>query len=393
MPNEDRKDFSFQLRRALDRSLNSGDAVPGDKPGQGEYSRSRFSFLKKTDPRRIEAFTRELSILLSSGIDLLSSIKLLAGRAGDPDFKKVLATIARRVERGSSFWGALSGFGRYFPKIYISSIKAGESSGKLEFALDELSRFYEFEIQTRKKIKTVAAYPVLVLILSAAVVIILSLTVLPVFSDMIAELGAETPAVVGFLAVVGGFVRSYWFVIVILVLFFIFLPSILKLFPAGAVLCDRFKLKTPVFGRIFLSISISRFSRNLAIMLASGVRITEAFDACAEGSGNSVIRGKLYGISESIEKGGSIESILSDPGIFPPLLVDMLVVGEKSGELEKVLNRVADVYGREAEDSISTFAAVLEPALILCMGILVAFVFASLFLPYISIISAMGSGV
>ncbi len=395
MPEDSKHELTNEVRRALDRSFRTKGAADERNINLLAHKRREgglFSFLKRTDPRHVEAFTRELAILLGSGVDLLSGIQLLAGRAEEQDFKKVLAGIGAMVEEGSSFWAALSKYQHTFPAIYVSSVRAGESSGRLEFALEELCRFYEFEISAKKKIKTIVTYPVAVLILAVIVVIILSATILPVFSEMLAELGAETPFILNILYGVGGVIMGYWYVLVLLLAFMLFLPKLLRSFAAGEMLLDRARLKIPLFGRIFLRINISRFSRNLAILLASGVRITEALDTCAGTAGNGVVAEKLYNLREGIEKGESIESILKEPGVFPPLLVDMLVVGEHSGELEMVLNRVADVYEREAENSITTFASILEPALILSMGILVAFVFIALFLPYINLLTAMGGG-
>lgn len=393
MPEDSKRELTDEVRRAINRSFSSkgfdyrAEKAPARPKGPGF---SLAGLFRKTDPRLIESFTRELSILLGSGVDLLGGIRLLAGRAGSPDFAKILKNIADSVEQGSSFWQALSRFPHSFPRIYVSSIMAGESSGRLEYALEELCRFYEFEIMARKKIKTILTYPAVVMTLAVIVLIILSVTILPVFKEMLGEIGAETPVVINIIYSTGAFFAGYWPVLAVVLVFILLLPSILRLFRGGEILLDRFILKLPVFGKIFLRIIISRFSRNLAILLSSGVRITEALDTCAETSGNSVVAEKLREIRNGIEKGESIESILNEPGVFPPLLVDMLVVGEQSGELEMVLNRVADVYGREAEDTISSFAAIMEPALILCMGALVAFVFTSLFLPYLDILTAMG---
>lgn len=395
MPEESKRELTDEVRRALNKSFaaRSAEAGKGNSGLEPEKKGSSFlAFLNRTDPRLVESFTRELGILIGSGVDLLSGLKLLSGREGDPDFRKVLAGVAAMVEQGSSFWQALSKFPHTFPRIYINSVKAGESSGRLEFALEEISKYYEFEISAKKKLKTVITYPVAVLILAIIVVLVLSATVLPVFRDMLADLDAETPFIINLLYSVGGFFTGYWYALVVFLGFLLVLPAILRHVPGGGILLDRIKLKLPVFGKIFLRITISRFSRNLSILLASGVRITEALDTCAETAGNSVVADKLYVMKDGIEKGESIAQILEEPGVFPPLLVDMLVVGEQSGELETVLNRVADVYGREAEDTITTFASILEPALILCMGLLVAFVFTSLFLPYINILTAMGNG-
>lgn len=393
MPEDSKKELTEELRRAIDRSFGAKEPPAGGQAppaGAGKGGRVYGRFSGGVDEKRIEAFSRELSILLGSGVDLLGGLKLLAGRESDPALRKVLGRVASLVEQGSSLWQALSKFPRVFPSIYISSIKAGETSGRLEFALDELCRFYEFEMSAKKKLKTVLTYPAAVLVLSVIVLIVLSATILPVFREMLSELGAETPAVINMLYVVGGFITGYWAALILLVVFLLVLPKLLRIFPGGAMLMDRFKLRIPFFGRFVLRIIISRFSRNLAILLSSGVKITEALDTSAETTGNMIVAGKLRELRAGIEAGESLESVLREPGVFPPLLVDMLVVGEQSGELEAVLNRVADVYSREAEDSITAFASVLEPGLILFMGVIVAFVFVSLFLPYVEIIAAMG---
>jgi type IV pilus assembly protein PilC len=393
---EEKNHFRDEVHKAIKRSFRGAgeklESVAQGKEFVSEKKSNIAGFLKGVNPRRVESFTRELGILLGSGVSLLNALKLLAGRESNYEFKNVLIKVYVQVENGSSLWAAISKFPHVFPSIYANSVKAGESSGRLENALEELSKFYEFEISARKKIKNVAFYPTLVIVLAVIVVIILSVTIFPVFKEMLAELGTETPAVINIINGIGTFITGYWFAIILFIALLFVLPVILRQVPGGDMLIDRIKLKIPIFGKISLKIIVSRFSRNLAILLSSGVKITDAFDACAKTAGNSVVAEKLIKIKQGIEKGESLESLLKNPGVLPHLLVDLLVVGEQSGELEKVLNRAADVYSIEADDSISSLASIMEPVLILGMGVLVAFVFLSLFIPYINILKSAGAG-
>ena len=256
--------------------------------------------------------------------------------------------------------------------------------------LEVLANFYETEYSLRRKLHGVLLYPVVVLAMAFIVIIILSATVMPVFVDLFKEVKTDLPLLTRILIGTADFIHHFWYLPMIVVALLGVGYWLLKQTVGGKLLADRLRLKIPVFGPLYLKMLISRFTRTFAILLESGVPILEALNVCAETCENEIVARKLDDIRQGVERGENLEKCLEDPGVFPPLLVDMLVVGEEAGALETVLKRVAGVYEEDTSDVASTLATAMEPILIIIMGALVAFVFSSLFVPYIQLISSMG---
>jgi type II secretory pathway component PulF len=392
---EDERRFTDEIRKTLRRDLREREMSPvvvEEETGR-RLSLYRIDILWRLRPinlRQMINFTRELSILLHSGMPLLRGLRTLAKRAGNEKLRRILHRVSVKVENGSAFWEALASFPHVFSTAYMSTVRTGEMSGKLESALEVLAKFYETEYSLRRKLRRALFYPVVVLVMAFIIIIVLSATVMPVFADLFEEVGADLPLLTRILIGTADFIHHFWYLPVIVVALLGIGYWLLRQTVGGKLLIDRLRLKIPVFGPLYLRMLISRFTRTFAILFESGVPILETLNVCAEACENEIVARKLDEIRQGVERGDSFEKCLEDPGVFPPLLVDMLIVGEEAGALESVLNRVAGVYEEETSDIASTLATAMEPVLLIMMGALVAFVFSSLFVPYIELISRMG---
>lgn len=392
---EDELRFTNEIRETLQRDIREremGPPVTEEEMGR-KLSLFRIDILwrlRSINLRQMINVTRELSILLAAGMPLLRGLRTLVKRTGNEKLRRILHRVSLKVENGSAFWEALASFPHVFSTAYISTVRTGEMSGKLESALEVLANFYETEYSLRGKLRRALFYPVVVLGMAFIVIIILSTTVMPVFVDLFEEVGADLPLLTRSLMGTADFIHHFWYLPVIVVILLGVGFWLLRQTVGGKLLVDRLRLKTPVFGPLYLRMLISRFTRTFAILLESGVPILETLNVCAEACENGIVARKLDEIRAGVERGESLETCLEDPGVFPPLLVDMLVVGEEAGALESVLNKVAEVYEEETSNIASTLATAMEPILVIMMGALVAFVFSSLFVPYIDLISRMG---
>ena len=397
--NEKKQDegrLTSEIRDALGRNLRERDrdsTVPeeGEKVRVALFEKDILWPLRIVGLLQIISFTRELSILLNAGMNLLQSLKALARHTGNEKFRRILRKVSSRVEGGSPMWEALATFPHVFSKTYISTIKAGEMSGKLESTLEVLATHYEQQYSLLHRTRRALFYPIVVIAMVIIVILIMSTKVIPVFASLFSELNVELPPTTRVLIGTNNFLNRYWYLLLIIIAFLVLSHRLLRKTVGGRLLTDRLKLRIPVFGYLHLRMVISRFTRTLAIMLQSGVSILEALSISIETCGDEIVGRQLKKIRQGVEKGETIESCLREPGVFPLLLVDMLVVGEQAGALENVLNRIAEVYEEETSGTISTITMVMEPVLIAVMGVVVAFVFLSLFVPYIKLISAIGN--
>lgn len=267
----------------------------------------------------------------------------------------------------------------------MSTVKASEVSGQLGPVLSRLAEFGEREYMLRRRVQGGLLYPALVVVIAIIVSMAIS-----VFMRLFEELGVELPFLTRALIAVGTFLLQFWYVLVLIAAFLIIAPNFLRKTIGGRFLLDRLKLKLPLIGGIILTRVASRFARTFATLFSSGVPMLESLSISRETVGNEVVAMHLESIRKGVERGESLESSLQKSTVFPPLLADMIVVGEQSGTLDTVLGQIADIYDEEVNVSLSNLTTVIEPLLILGMGVLVALIFFSFFTPYINLIAALG---
>lgn len=348
---------------------------------QTSRSTSVSLFFKRVKPGELSAITRQLSILLGAGITLVASMDALLSQISNPVLKKIMAQVKEAVNEGNSFAFALSQHPRVFSQIYINMIRAGEASGSLDLVLDRLAEFSENQQALKARFRAALAYPVLMSIIGTLILFFLITFIVPnitkIFSDMHQSLPLPTLMLIG----LSSFLKSFWWLVFIVLIGSVVLIKKLIKTPKGRYVWDKLKLRSPVIGSISIKMSMSRFGRTLGSLLQSGVILLPALKIVRNIVGNTLITEVIDNAMEEIEKGKSLAVTLSKSPWFPPIAVQMISVGEQSGELEKMLNKIADIYERETESQIMALTSMLEPVMILGMGLVVGFIVISILLP------------
>ncbi len=325
--------------------------------------------------------TRQLATLLSSGVPLSESLHSLIEQTENNYLKKVISHVRTRVTEGVSLADALKEYPKVFSDVYVNMIRSGESSGTLDSVLLRLAEFLENQGKIRNRIRAALAYPILMLIVGTGILIFLMTSVIPkitrIFEDMGTALPLPTRILIGFSHIT---VKLWWIFAVLLIISIIITKRYIRT-EKGRALYDRISLKLPVFGRLVRIASISRIMRTLATLISSGVPLLTAIDIARSVTTNTLLSKAMEIAKEHIKEGGTLSAPLRQSGLFPPMVSQMIAIGEQTGELESMLFKISDAYENEMEMNISRLTSLLEPVMILFMGAIVAFVVFSILLP------------
>lgn len=325
--------------------------------------------------------TRELATMIEAGIPLLQGLEILQAQVENPRLGSVLGAVRRDVEAGKNLSEALSKQKEVFSRMYISMIQAGEESGKLEEILDRLATYMEKTSSLVKKVKAALMYPVLVSCIAFLITLLLLFKVIPVFKGIFESFGAQMPLPTAVLIGLSDFMRQYLFLeAVAAAAGFFFLRNYLRT-PVGKKQWDQTKLDLPVFGSLFKKVAVSKFTRTFSTLVRSGVPILTALEIVGKTAGNTVVEEAVLGVRNSIREGENIAEPLAKSKVFPPMVTRMIAVGEKSGELEKMLTKVADFYDDQVETAVKGLTSLIEPLIIAVVGIVLGGIIITMFLP------------
>ena len=342
----------------------------------------KINIWQRVSANDVSIFTRQLSTLLGSGMPLVPSLSILMKQAKNPLLKKSLAQIREQVNEGKSLTESMSNFPQIFPPYYLNMVGAGEASGTINLVLERLADFSENQQTLMNKIRSALAYPLIMLFMGSAVIFLLMTFVVPKITGIFSDMHQTLPMITIILITISNFLKSFWWLILIL------LAAAIAAFKymttgteAGKRMWDNAKLKIPVWGKINSKIAIARFSRTLATLLQSGVPLLAAMEIVRNVVNNILIGEAIRKAGKDVEEGKGLSGPLTQSGIFPPLVTEMIAVGEQSGSLENMLNRIATAYETEAQADIMVMTSLLEPAMIIVMALLVAFIVFSILLP------------
>lgn len=336
---------------------------------------------KRVRGKDIVTFTRQLSTLIDSGLPLLRSLNVLGEQTENPNLKVQIKDIASSVQGGSTFSDALAKHPRTFSKLYINMVRAGEAGGVLEVVLTRLAEFSEKEQAVRAKVRGAMIYPALVILVGVAVVLFLTIAIIPTFVRMFAEVNLTLPVPTRIMMAVSDFLRGFWWVNLLAILALITIYKMWVKKEQGRYQADKIKLRTPILGNLMKKSAISRFARTLGTLITSGVPILQALLIVRDTAGNEVISRAMVVVHNSIREGESIAGPLGKSPVFPPMVVHMIAVGEETGALDNMLIKVSDAYDREVDTAVAALTSILEPILILGMGIVVGFIVIAMYLP------------
>jgi type IV pilus assembly protein PilC len=335
----------------------------------------------KVKPQDLVVFTRQLATMLDAGLPLVQSLTALEEQTDSKGFKPVVHNVTEKVEQGEAFSVALAAHPKVFTKLFVSMVEAGETGGLLAEILDRVATYLEATSRLKKKVKSAMAYPVIVCCIAISIAFFLLIKVIPIFADIYKDFGAKLPGPTQALIQVSNLLRSYFLLFAGLVGALIFAFFKLKATKRGAQVWDRIKLKFPVFGKLIHKIALSRFSRTFAALLRSGVPILETLRIVGQSSGNTQVEIAVEKTAISIEKGENLALALSQHKIFSPMLVRMVAAGEQTGKVDVMLEKISDFYDEEIEATLSGLTSLIEPLLIVFLGVVVGTIVVCMFLP------------
>ncbi len=345
--------------------------------------------LKRIRTEDMVMFYLQLSNMINAGVTILNSLNTLNNQIENKRLKEIVGSISRSIEAGDTFSQALSRHTRIFPKTFISMVKAGEASGKLDTILARFAIFSEQQEDLRQKIKGALFYPSILLCAGIAVTLFIVTFIIPQFAEIFTKTGIQLPVPTVILLKAGTAIKHFWHVFILLI---IFIAAGIKYYvntEAGRLKFDRFKLKLPIIGPLHRKAAISRFTRTLGTLVAAGVPILESLAIVKEVIGNEVLARIVGNLRNSVEKGEYLGETMKVSGEFPQDTVQMISVGEKTGKLDVMLNKTSDFSDLSLEYAIKKLTAVIEPLFLVVMGSLVAFIMASMLLPIFDMIKIL----
>jgi type IV pilus assembly protein PilC len=351
-----------------------------------------YGKVKLTD---LSVFCRQFSTMVDAGVSLVRCLDVLGSQTQNPRLKKILVDIGERVEGGESLSRSMQRHPRAFSPLFIGLVRAGEVGGVLEESLQRLSHFLEKDVELRRKVKSALTYPALVLIMSTGIVIFLVAWFVPQWAAILTDLGLKAdqlPAPTQFLINVSDTIQHAWWWVVLAVVLIVVAWRAFTSTRFGRRVADRIRLKIPVFGKLHHKVCMARFSRTMGTLLTSGVPILQAMETVAGVVGNSIMSDAVLEARARIREGDRIGDPLEKSRLFPPMVVHMIGVGEESGSLDFMLQKIADFYESEVEATLASLTAAIEPIMIVGLGFIVGFIVISMFLPLVDVISKLSSG-
>jgi len=344
---------------------------------------------KKVKPEDLVIFTRQFATMVDAGIPILQSLEALSEQTANPTFKVALSTIREDIQIGSSLSNAFEKHSKIFDQLYVNMIRVGESGGILTAILERVAMYLEKSERLRQKVQGAMIYPTVVISMAILITIGLLVKVVPTFSQIYASLGQKLPAMTQLLIDISNTLQHDILYLIAGGFVVVFLFNKYKKTPAGHLQVDTLLLKLPVFGDLICKVSVSRFCRTFATLSQSGVPILESLDIVGKTCGNRVIEILVDEIKVSVKEGNSIADPLAKSSIFPLMVTRMIAIGEKSGQLEKMLSKVAEFYDEQVDTAVEGLTKLIEPLIIGFLGIVVGFIVVALFLPILNMTQAM----
>lgn len=336
-------------------------------------------------------FCQQFEAVLSAGISVLEALFLLREQTENKHLRKIIADMYEKVEQGESLSHSMKNHSKYFPSILINMIEAGEASGSLEVALERMAVHFEKDYKLQQTIKKATMYPTIVAIVMVMVVTLLVVVVVPTFVTMFSDIGMELPASTKALLAISGFVKTKWYIIIVVAILSVVGYTYYSKSDVGKITLSGFKLRAPVVGKMNTKIAASRFARTMSTLLASGLPLLDALEIVAKVVDNYVVEKGLLNAKDQVSKGVALSKPIKDMNVFPPMITHMVRIGEDTGQLESILNKVADFYDDEVETAVQQMTTMIEPIIIVVMAVVVGFVVISIIQPMFGMYSGISN--
>ncbi len=350
------------------------------------------TFGGKVDSKELAVFTRQFSVMIDAGLPLVQCLEILAGQQENKVFQKVLTGTRASVEGGSTLSSAMRSYDKVFDPLYVNLVEAGETGGILDTILQRLSTYIEKNVKLKRAVKSALVYPVAVLGVAAAVITLLLWKVVPIFATLFVGLGVALPLPTRIVIGLSNFIGSI-FGLMILVGFIAVLVGLKVWYgtPGGRMAIDRTLLKLPLVGILLRKIAVARFTRTLGTLISSGVPILEGLEITAKTAGNALIEKSLMDVRKGLEAGRNLADPLKDTNVFPGMVTQMIGVGEQTGAMDAMLQKIADFYEDEVDAAVKDLLAALEPMMIVVLGVVVGGIVISMYLPLFSLIGQLSN--
>ena len=385
----------------------TGEYEATDKAEVGAYLRKRrivitsikkkpkdidLSFLQKkgVSVKDLSVFTRQFATMVNAGLPLVQCLDVLGRQLDKPYFKSVVLQVTADVEGGSTLAEALEKHPKIFSDLYVNMIAAGEAGGILDVILSRLSVFLEKADALQRKVKGAMTYPAIVLTVAGGACIFMLMFVIPVFAKMFSDFGGTLPAPTRIVMGISTFIRGYWWAILGGSVSFVWLFKRYRATDSGRRNTDRLGIKTPIIGNVLLKSGVARFTRTLGTLIGSGVPILQGLEITSRTAGNRVIQDAIDETAKSIAQGDTIAAPLKESGVFPPMVVQMIGIGEQTGALDEMLAKIADFYDDEVDAAVEVLTAAIEPIMIVVMGTMVGGMLIAMYLPMFKMSSVVG---
>ncbi len=345
---------------------------------------------RKVPPKTLAVFTRQFSVMIDAGLPLVQCIEILANQQEHKNFQKILLQVRQDVEAGSTLADAMRRHPKAFDNLYVNMVAAGEAGGILDTILQRLSIYIEKAVKLRSQVRSAMIYPIAVIVIAAIVVAVILLKVIPTFAALFMSLGAELPLPTRVVIAASNFLARYWWAFGLLIVAGAYGFRRYYATHSGRRVIDGTALKLPILGPILRKVAVARFCRTLATLTSSGVPILESLDITARTAGNAIVEDAIYETRRSVEGGKTIVEPLRATNVFPNMVTQMIGVGEQTGALDAMLNKIADFYEDEVDAAVAGLVKLLEPLMIFILGIVIGGIVIAMYLPMFTLINKIG---
>jgi type IV pilus assembly protein PilC len=376
-------------REALDAALRREQVTPARIVAKREIAIPKPKVRGKVSAKELAIFTRQFSVMIDAGLPLVQCLEILSGQQENKAFAKVLAGVRRTVEGGSTLANALRQYPKVFDDLYTNMVEAGETGGMLDDVLQRLSAHIEKAVKLRRAVTSALIYPSAVVLIAGGVIFLLLWKVVPIFATLFAGLGVDLPLPTRIVIGLSNAIASFAVPLLVLLGVGGYGLKVYYATPQGRMVIDTLILKLPILGDLMRKIAVAMFTRTLGTMIASGVPMLEAMDITARTAGNAVVEKAILEVRKAVETGRTIVDPLRETGVFPNIVVQMIGVGEQTGSLDAMLQKIADFYEDEVDAAVGDLLTAMEPMIILFLGVVVGGVVISMYLPLFSLISKL----
>ena len=348
-----------------------------------------ISFGALVKPRELAVFCRQFQSILNAGVTIIDALKMLAEQTGNKAFKKALIETVTAVGQGETLGDAMRQNPKIFPDILINLVDAGEASGSMDKVFARMATHFEKSARTKALVKKAMVYPTVLIVVAVVVIIVMSVVVFPQFANMFADMGSDLPGITKVVMAFSDFLIHRWYVLLGAVVFILLSVRFFAATDAGKHVFGRLSLRIPVFGKMNVKNASAMFSRTLGTLISSGMQLSESLTITAHSMGNVLFKDALLEAKFEVEQGISLSKAVRECGLFPPMVCQMLYIGEETGNIEEMLTKVAEYYEEEVEIQTQSLSAAMEPLIIVVMGGIVAFLVLAMYMPMIDMYSNM----